>query len=230
MYQNKRILALIPARGGSKGIKNKNIIDLCGKPLVSYSIESGKRSNYIDDVVVTTDSNEIADVAKKFNAWVPFMRPRSLASDTSKTIDCVLHAVHTLETMGHYYDLCILLQPTQPLRTTEDIDKSIHTFFEYKCESLLSVSPVNDAPILIRQLNKDGTLTHLINQTSTVRRQDMLPYYVVNGCIYINKIEDLCESTSFNDNKTAFIMSKDHSVDIDNPSDLDLAKYYMRQL
>lgn len=229
MYQNRRILALIPARGGSKGIKNKNIIDLCGKPLLSYSVESGINSTYIDDVVVTTDSPTIADVAKNYGAWVPFLRPAALALDTSKTIDCVLHAVRTLEDMGHSYDLCVLLQPTQPLRTSEDIDQAIRTFYEKNAQSLVSVSPVSDAPVLIRQVNADGTLVHLLNQSSTVRRQDMQPYYVVNGCIYINRICDLCETTSFNDNQTAFVMAEDHSVDIDALADLAVARYYLEQ-
>ena len=100
MFGKKKILALIPARGGSKGIKNKNIIDLCGKPLIQYSIDAALQSKYIDDVVVSTDSQAIADVSKKCGAEVPFLRPAELASDTAKSIDAVIHAVNTLKTLG----------------------------------------------------------------------------------------------------------------------------------
>lgn len=227
MYKDKKILALIPARGGSKGIKDKNIINLNGQPLISYTIDSAKYSCYIDDIVVTTDSEKIANVAKAFGAEIPFMRPASLAADSSKTIDCVLHAIHMLENLHRHYDILILLQPTQPLRTAGDIDEAIETFFTSNAKNLVSVSPVTDAPVLIRQINSDGTLKHLLEQSSTIRRQDMQPYYVVNGCIYINKISDIDESTSFNDNEYSYIMSSEHSVDIDEPADLTMAAYYL---
>ena len=104
MYKDKKILAIIPARGGSKGIKNKNIVDLCDRPLISYSITAALESRYIDKVVVSTDSEEIAEVARKYDAEVPFLRPKELASDTAKTIDAVMHSIETLEEMGQTYD------------------------------------------------------------------------------------------------------------------------------
>lgn len=228
MYENKKILALIPARGGSKGIKNKNITDLCGKPLISYTIEAGKQSSYIDDVVVTTDSQAIATVAKQYGANVPFLRPAELASDTSKSIDAVLHAIRTLSDMGNDFDLLILLQPTSPLRTASDIDHAIETFFKQKAESLVSVSPVSDSPVLIRQIADNGQLSKILSCNSTVRRQDMKPFYVVNGSIYINYVSDITESTSFNDNLYGYIMNADHSVDIDEPNDLLYAELIMK--
>ncbi|MCR5420660.1 MAG: acylneuraminate cytidylyltransferase family protein [Lachnospiraceae bacterium] len=228
MYNNKRILGLIPARGGSKGIPHKNIIDLCGKPLISYSIEAGLKSKYIDSVIVSTDDKEIAAISRSYGAEVPFMRPEELAADTSKTIDAILHAVNSLKSMGREYDTLVLLQPTQPLRTFEDIDNALNKYMENKCIPLVSVSPVNDNPLLIRSIQNDR-LIPLLNASSTCRRQDMPEYYRVNGCIYINEISEINENTSFNDNPLPFTMTREHSVDIDELSDLALAKFLILQ-
>lgn len=122
MYEGMTFLALIPARGGSKGIPRKNVRPLSGKPLISYTIEAALNSVVIDDVVVTTDDEEIAEVARSYGAEIPFMRPAELAADESKTIDCVVHARDTLRAMDREYDAIVLLQPTSPLRVAEDID------------------------------------------------------------------------------------------------------------
>lgn len=229
MYKENKIFALIPARGGSKGIKNKNIIALNGLPLIAYTIKASLCSRYIDYTVVSTDSNEIANVAKEYGANIPFMRPAELASDKSKTIDAVLHSIKTLERMGNCFDVLILLQPTQPLRTVEDIDKAIEMFFEKNKHGLVSVSLVDDHPLLIRSIDEEGNLTALFKQNSTCRRQDMKKYYKVNGCIYINQIKELSEQTSFNDNPIGFVMESSHSIDIDEIKDLYVAEYYMRR-
>ena len=226
MYKNKRILGLIPARGGSKGIPRKNVIDLCGKPLISYSITAAENSRYIDSVVVSTDDEEIAKISRSFGASVPFMRPQELATDKSKTIDAVLHAIESLADMGEVFETLILLQPTQPLRTSEDIDKALDIYMDAGCTSLASVSPVNDNPLLIRSI-QDNLLNPLLNASSTCRRQDMPRYYRINGCIYINEISELSLDTSFNDNSLPFIMERSHSIDIDELSDLALAEYYL---
>lgn len=227
MIEKNKIVALIPARGGSKGIKNKNIIDLCGKPLISYTIQAALESKYIDKVIVSTDSQEIADVAIKYGAEVPFLRPGELASDTSKTIDAVMHAVGELEKRKEQYDILILLQATQPLRTAEDIDSAIELFIKNKGQSLVSVSPVEDNPILIRTIDNLGRMNSILPMKSTCRRQDMPLYYRVNGCIYINLISELDLNTSFNDNKIPYIMPKERSVDIDEIKDLLIAQYYI---
>lgn len=230
MINNKRVLALIPARGGSKGIKDKNIINLGGKPLIAYTIEAAIRSEYIDAVVVSTDSKTIADIAKQYGADIPFIRPDRLARDESKTIEAVLHAIEELKKLKREYDILILLQPTQPLRNSHDIDKAIIKFFEHKEESLVSISPVNDNPVLIRVINDMDRISPLLPVESTIRRQDMPKYYKVNGCIYINKISELDEDTSFNDNKNYYLMEQSHSVDIDEESDIAVAKYYLEHL
>lgn len=229
MYKNKRILALIPARGGSKGIKDKNIIELFGKPLIAYSIDAAKNSKYIDGILVSTDSEKIAEVSKKYGASVPFLRPYELATDTATTLDVVLHAINYVNKEEKKYDTLILLQPTAPLRKTEDIDSAIEKFFLFDEKSLVSVSEVDDNPILIRMIDDNERLKPLINQNSTCRRQDMPVYYRINGCIYINNIADLDENTSFNDNEISYIMSKEHSVDIDEYRDLCVAEYYLKR-
>lgn len=226
MYEGKKVIGLIPARGGSRGIPHKNIIELCGKPLISYSIIEGLKSKYLDYLMVSTDDEEIARIAKEYGAEVPFMRPTELATDTSKIIDAVLHVLERLKKQGHLYDVLVLLQPTQPLRTSTDIDLAIEKFFEAGCKPLVSVSPVDDPPLLIRSIERD-VLVPLLKMPSTCRRQDMPPYYRVNGCIYINETAKIDRNTSFNDNIVPFVMKKEHSIDIDEPVDLVTAGYYV---
>lgn len=227
MYDNEQILAVIPARGGSKGIPHKNIIDLCGKPLICYTIDAALNSRYIDYVMVSTDDVNIAEVARKHGAQVPFMRPAELASDTAKTLDTILHVISALNDRGMVFSTLVLLQPTAPLRTSEDIDSAIEAYYSTGCKPIASVSEVNDHPVLIRTI-EGNTLMPLLNVSSTCRRQDMPKYYRVNGCIYINAIIEINENTSFNDNPIPFIMRKSHSVDIDELSDLVMAEYYLQ--
>ncbi len=224
MFRSFHILALIPARAGSKGIKNKNIKLLSGKELIAYSIEAAKNSRYIDDIVVSTDGKNIADIAIRCGAEAPFLRPAELADDISKTIDVVLHAVNYLSKEGRLYDALVLLQPTQPLRTSEDIDLALEYFFKNDMQSIASVSEVESHPLLIRTITEKGKLESLLNKNSTCRRQDMPKFYCVNGAIYINKISELSNETSFNDNKIPFIMKREHSIDIDEPLDLAIAE------
>ncbi len=229
MYQGKRILAFIPARAGSKGISDKNIIDVNGKPLIAYSIEAAKKSKYIDEVLVSTDGEKIAAVAKEFGANVPFLRPKELASDTSKTIDAVLHAIEYMRAQDDVYDIFVLLQPTQPLRTVEDVDGAIEAFFDHHMRSLVAVSEVDENPILTRTIQEDGTLKKMLDVSSTCRRQDMPKFYKVNGAIYINMISEISAETSFNDNEIPYIMAQDKAIDIDEEKDIVLARYYLEK-
>ena len=201
MFKLKKILAIIPARAGSKGIKDKNIIDLNGKPLIAYSIEAGLKSKYIDKVVVTTDGEEIAREAIKYGAEVPFLRPEYLSSDNAKTIDAVIHCIEEMEKLGEKYDYVVLLQPTQPLRQSWHIDEAIELILEKNEEALVSVS--------------NGYAVNLLSESSTKRRQDFQDFYKVNGAIYINKInQNLNNKTSLNDNKLVYIMDEKYDVDI----------------
>ncbi len=230
MIEDKRVLALIPARGGSKGIKGKNIIDLCGKPLIAYSILAGKASRYVDSVVVTTDSEEIGDIAREYGAELPFMRPAGLASDTAKTIDVVLHAVKWLEEHGRRYDIVVLLQPTQPLRTAGDIDGALEKYMENGMKALISVSETEESPVLMRTISPEGSLEKLLPINATLRRQEMPTYYIIDGSIYINSVSELNTDTNFGDNPIPYIMPKERSVDIDEYKDLEKAAEYLSRL
>lgn len=229
MFKNKKVLALIPARGGSKGIPNKNIVLLANKPLIAYSIEECKKSRYIDDIVVSTDSEKIANVAKEYGALVPFMRPEELALDTSKTLDSVLHAVEELRKTGREFNSLVLIQPTQPLRTFEDIDGAIETFYENGQRDVVSVCEVSEHPLLMRTIC-NGVLESLLDKSSTCRRQDMEKYYKVNGCVYVNSVDKLDVNTSFNDNPIPYIMDQSHSIDIDEPADLEYTEFILNRI
>lgn len=229
MYKDQQILAIIPARGGSKGIPNKNIIDLCGKPLIAYSILAAKASRYIDDIVVSTDSQEIEAVALEYGAAVPFLRPAELASDTAKTIDCMIYTIQKLAEQGKHYSYVVLLQPTQPIRKDGAIDQAISTLLESSEDSLVSVTRVSEHPILMRTITKEGTLKSLLPISSTVRRQDFPDVYRVNGSIYINRIDDsFNSSTSLNDNLLPFFMETEYSIDIDSYEDLKRAEIFIQ--
>lgn len=224
MIHDCKILALIPARGGSKGVPRKNVKLLGDKPLIAYSIAAAQKSVYVDDIVVTTDDEEIAETSKRYGAEVPFMRPAELAADTSKTIDCVVHARDELASMGRLYDIIVLLQPTSPLRRAEDIDKSIEMFIERGRLGLCSVSVVEDNPLLLRTIGEGGVVHPLISQSSTMRRQDLPVYYKVDGSIYINRAEDLSINTSLNDNPIGYVLPKEKSIDIDSFEDFRRAE------
>lgn len=217
------ILAVIPARGGSKGIPGKNIKDLNGKPLIAYSIEAALACEKIDRVVVSTDSEEIAVVAKKYGADVPFLRPAVLAGDTSKTIDTVMDV---LERLQEAYEYVVLLQPTSPLRTAQDITGAIDKA-TVTGKDVVSVSPVKEHPILMREINTEGELTPLLAEGSTVRRQDMKEVYRVNGAVYVNHVAELTKETSLNDNPVGYVMPIERSIDIDEESDFLLAEHFM---
>ena len=223
MFKDHSILAVIPARGGSKGIPGKNIIEVAGRSLIAYTLEAAKNSRFIDYVLVSTDSEEIADAARKYGGEVPFLRPDELASDTAKTIDAVLHCVKEMEKLGKSFDTVILLQPTSPLRTAKDIDGAIELFFKNGEKSLVSVSELDVNPVLIRRV-EDGRAVPILNESSTVRRQDFKKYYRVNGAIYINKASELGSETSLNDNETAYIMDSSHCIDIDSMEDIEELK------
>lgn len=230
MYKGKKILGLIPARGGSKGIPSKNIIEIYGKPLIQYSIECAKGSKYLDRTIISTDDTKIKDVAVKCGGDVPFMRPPELALDTSKTIDAVVHAINWLKEHGEEYDYLVLLQNTVPLRKSWHIDEAIEKLFASNEKSLVSVTEVDENPVLMRTINADGTVHNLLNVNSTMRRQDFPKFYRVDGAIYIQKLDkDFGLNTSLNDGRLSYIIEERYSVDIDTYLDIRKIEYYLEQ-
>ncbi|CEN79325.1 acylneuraminate cytidylyltransferase family protein [Paraclostridium sordellii] len=229
--KKSKVLAIIPARAGSKGIKEKNIIDLNGKPLIAHSIEAGLKSKYINKVVVSTDGEKIAKIAKDYGAEVPFLRPKHLATDTAKTIDCVIHCIEELKKNGEEYDYVVLLQPTQPLRQPWHIDEAFELIIKRNEDSLVSISKVKDHPVLMRTIDKNGYAINLLEGSSTKRRQEFPDFYKVNGAIYINKInENFNYDTSFNDNKLVYMMDEQYGIDIDDMLDMEIAKLLIKNL
>lgn len=226
MYKNKKILAIIPARGGSKGIPNKNIIKILNKPLIAYTIEAALKSKYIDDVIVSTDSEEISKISKKWGANVPFLRPLSLATDEAKTIETI---IHTLESLKNKYDYVILLQPTQPTRKTKQIDEAIERIIDYSYISLVSVSKVKEHPVLMRTIDSEGKLRAIINKSGVIRRQDFQDVYKVDGAIYINDVKKLNIQTNLNDNEYAYVMDE-KVIDIDEQEDIEEFEKYLRRI
>lgn len=230
MYKGEKILGLIPARGGSKGIPSKNIIEIYGKPLIQYSIECAKGSKYLDRTIISTDDTKIKDVAVKCGGDVPFMRPPELALDTSKTIDAVVHAINWLKEHGEEYDYLVLLQNTVPLRKPWHIDEAIEKLFASNEKSLVSVTEVDENPVLMRTINADGTVHNLLNVNSTMRRQDFPKFYRVDGAIYIQKLDkDFGLNTSLNDGRLSYIIEERYSVDIDTYLDIRKIEYYLEQ-
>ena len=230
MFGDKKVLALIPARGGSKGIPGKNIKELQGHPLIAYTISEACASKYVDDVVVTTDSPDIARISRLYGARVPFMRPAELSGDQAKSVDALVHAVKTLQDMGEVYSTVVLLQPTSPLRRSDEIDEALEVFFGHGEMGLVSVCQVVENPVLTRRFDKYGVLHPLLPMSSTVRRQDMPSFYHVDGAIYINSVSDISPELSLNDNPIGYVMPEDRSLDIDEIEDFIRAEEILRKL
>jgi N-acylneuraminate cytidylyltransferase len=222
MIDGKTVLAIIPARGGSKGVPRKNIRELGGKPLIAWTIEEAKKSKYIDRLILSSEDPEIIDVAKSFGCEVPFVRPKELAQDETPGIDPVLHALDMLPG----YDLVVLLQPTSPLRSVCDIDGCIEHCVHRAVQSAVSIVEVGETPYWMYKMNSDDTLCRLINGAKYQRRQDIPKVYSVNGAVYVAEYSWLKEKKSFVDEKTVgFVMPNERSYDIDTEFDIQLVKF-----
>jgi len=217
-------IAIIPARSGSKGIPDKNIIDLCGKPLIQYSIEAALNS-HLDKVVVSSDCQNILDIAASLGAST-LKRPAELSTDSSSTLDAVLHLLSCTE---EKYDNVMILQPTSPLRTSQDIDKALKIFTDKDADSLVSVVkvPHNMVPESLMRMDDVGELTHYLEGERCYRRQDKTVYYARNGAaIYISKISCV-KGGILNGKIIAYEMPFLKSFDIDEVEDLDFLKKFM---
>lgn len=223
------IIAIIPARGGSKGIPQKNIIDLGGLPLLAWSIRVARAAKVLDEVYVSTDDDEIAKIAKEYGARVPFLRPKELATDKATTIDAISHFILKLKMENNCPDIVVLLQPTQPFRSVETIIKAIEAY-KLTGSGVVSVSRVAEHPVLMRYFDKStSVLTRLLgNVNSTVRRQDFSEVYRVNGAVYVNSVEDYLQKKSLNDNPIGVITTELEGVDIDTLDDLDYARFLIQ--
>lgn len=224
MIENKKVLAVIPARGGSKGIPKKNIKAVSGKPMINYTIEAAKECEYIDKVIVSTDDEEIAEISMRAGAIVPFLRPDELATDDAKVIDVVMHAIEFYERKAERYDIIVLLQPTNPLRTSEDVKKALEYFMRKEQKSLVAVSEMDRHPALMRQFDKKNELSGVLPEEETKKK-----YYMINGAIYINSMSELSNSTDLNNNRMGYVLPQEHGIEIKKPEDVVAAEYYLSQ-
>lgn len=225
MYQNKTYLAIVPARGGSKRLPKKNLKNLCGKPLIAWSINAGLDSKYIDKLIVSSDNDEILLSANKFGAEV-IKRPPELSSDNAISFDAIKHALENSE----YYDYVLLLQPTSPLRTEKHIDKAIEFLEEKSADAVISVCETDHSPLWANTLGKSLSMKDFLKaDVLNKQSQDLEKYYRINGAIYIYKINKLLEQQTLflKDNIFAYIMNKESSIDIDTKFDFLHCELYL---
>jgi N-acylneuraminate cytidylyltransferase/CMP-N,N'-diacetyllegionaminic acid synthase len=226
------VLAIIPARAGSKSIKNKNIVLLGGIPLIAYSITTAKKCNKIDKVIVSTDSHKIADIAKSYGADVPFLRPAKLATDNSPTILTIKHAIEFLERKGQNYETIIILQPTSPLRKIEDIKKSLKLLNQPNTDSVVSVCIAEHNPYYVMKEIKENYIRPVIEPKQKIYcRQSAPKVYRLNGSIYTVKRDVIMKKNDDITDKTRpLIMPREYSIDIDSKEDLLFAELILKRI
>jgi len=226
MYKDKNIIGLIPARGGSKGLPKKNIRELCGKPLIAWSIEHGLASKYLDRIIVSTDDEAIAYISKKWGAEVPFSRPKELANDEAKTIDVIIHALEYLRGKDCLPDYLLLLEPTSPLREVEDIDKCIEILLgNNAAQSIVSVARLESGhPEFNIMIDEEtGFIKKLDGSTKfrVLRRQELQDVFFFEGTIYLSKVSTLYEKRTFYHKATlAYVVPRWKSFEVDEVADL----------
>lgn len=227
MIKGKKVLAVVPARAGSKGIPGKNLTSVAGKPLIAWTIEAAKQSRFIDRLILSSDDPKIIEVSKKMGCEVPFVRPGELASDEASLVDVVIHAMQAEKS----FDLVLLLQPTSPLRTTGDIDGALERMMSTGASSVVSVTEVSKSPYWMYELRKDHRLEPFISQGKPADRRQLLPkLHVLNGAIYLIRGETLLKERSFvNADTVAWEMDSASSIDIDVELDLKLASYLLSE-
>lgn len=218
-------IAIIPARSGSKGLKDKNIKLLDGKPLMAYTIEAAKASGQFDVIHVSTDSERYAEIAGNYGADVPFLRDQDLAGDTAGTWDVLRAVLRKYEDLGEKFDMVTLLQPTSPLRDAEDIKGACELFEKKNADSVVSVCMTEHSPLLCNTLDGNLSMKDFIDMEKVGRRQGLPDYYRLNGAIYIQKVPLMMEgATLYGDKSYAYVMKKEKSVDIDDAFDFLMAE------
>ena len=223
MVDGKTVLGLVVARGGSKGLPRKNVLDLGGRPLVAWTVAAGLASKTIDRLIISTDDTEIANAARAAGAEVPFLRPDHLAGDGSGSADVVIHA---LDSLDQAYDYVVLLQATSPLRLAEDIDGAVALCHERGATSCFAITEMSPPPYWALHLSEDGRVHEVLPPPPGVlRRQDLPHTYVTNGAVYVVQTEWFRRTRVFEDHDTlGYVMPPERSVDIDTKLDLLLAR------
>lgn len=226
----EKILAIIPARSGSKGIKDKNIKELNGKPLIAYTIEVARKSKIFEDIVVSTDSEKYADISKKYGALVPFLREEKLSGDQASSLDVILDVLEKMKQLGKEYDTLILLQPTSPLRTEEDLKQAYEFYLEKKASAVVSVCEMEHSPLWANTLPPSKKIDNFLRDIGNKNRQQLEKYYRVNGAVYIVNVEYFKKYKNFyQEDSYAYIMSRENSIDIDEDIDFKIAEYLIKE-
>ena len=233
MYKNKRILAIVPARGGSKGLPGKNNKMLNGKPLIAWSIEQAKESNLIDEIFVTTDCIEIAKTAKNYGIDVPFLRPEKLANDTSSSVDVAAHVLSNFENEDIFFDYIILLEPTSPLRKKDDIDSAIHLAINNEtADGVISLGEVHmEHPMIVKKVNDSGKISSYIKNVDKIdQRQQTDKAYFPYGVVYLIKTEVFKKEKSFyTDNIIPFFIERWQNYEIDDIIDFNIIELLIKK-
>lgn len=225
MIDGKRVIAIVPARGGSKGVPRKNIRIVDGKPLLAYTIEAAKRSGYFDEIAVSSDDSEILGIAAEWGASL-LNRPPQLATDESPGIDPVLHALE----LRAGYDYVVLLQPTSPLRSELDINGAIKHCFALEAPACVSVCEAATSPFRVFDLNERGLLRRFMNVNVPNRRQEIPPFYTINGAVYVAEVAWLKKNRQFISNETVgYLMPAERSLDVDTELDLLFFEFMARR-
>ena len=223
MIAGRTVLAVIAARGGSKGLPRKNVLPLGGRPMIAWSVAAAQGSKLIDRTVVSTDDTEIADAARAAGGDVPFLRPAIMATDTVSVYDALFHAV---DTIGGSWDYIVLLQATSPLRSAADIDGCIRACAEGGAPAALTVTSAPKPPEWMVRLEPDGRMLPVLAPTERNRRQDFVPAYVPNGAVYVAETDWLRRTRNFMSPDTrAYVMPTERSIDIDTALDLVAASH-----
>ena len=229
--ENLNILALIPARGGSKRLPGKNIKDLCGKPLIAWTIEAALNSKYLNDVIVSTDCEKIADVSKQYGATVPFLRPKEISQDTSSTNEVINHCLDFFQ--DQKFTHILLLQPTSPLRTSADIDSAIELLLKKQANAIYSVCEVDHSPLWMNTLPNDNSFDNFLRPESLgLRSQDLPTHFRLNGALYFVSLKKYLRKKSLLNHENTFvhIMDKNNSIDIDDELDFIVAEAICNKL
>ncbi len=218
-------LAIIPARSGSKGVPDKNIKELCGKPLLAYTIEAALQSNVFDEVIVSTDSARYAAIAEGYGASVPFLRSKKNAGDGSATWDTVREVMRACQKQRKQFEAFCLLQPTSPLRSVQDIRNAYHIFVEQATVAVVSVCETEHPPLWSSTLNEEHSLEGFLAKDMVVQRQKQDVYYRLNGAIYFVYMDAfLKDEFLYRKGSVAYVMPVERSVDIDNALDFHVAE------
>ncbi|MDH6458380.1 CMP-N,N'-diacetyllegionaminic acid synthase [Fusobacterium sp. PH5-7] len=223
----EKILAIIPARSGSKGLKDKNIKMMNGKPMIAYTIEAAQNSKIFEDIIISTDSEKYAEIAKKYGGSVPCLRDKKLANDNAKSSDVILDILNRVEKK---YDSFIMLQPTSPLRTEKNIIEAYKMYLEKKANSVVSVCEMEHSPLWTNTLNEEKRMDSFLKGIAVNRnRQELEIYYRINGALYIANVEYFKKYQDFYyKDSYAYIMEKENSIDIDDELDFKIAEYLIK--